>query len=92
MWNIKWYLIKDQIIENESLDISEEEITGKIDGFLSQNKGSEDKITAYYNQSKNKQHLHNEMLNDKLFERLSDYAKVKVLEESTNELRKKQAA
>ncbi len=32
------------------------------------------------------------MLNDKLFKRLSDYAKVKVVEESTNELRKKQAA
>jgi trigger factor len=92
VWNIKWYLIKDQIIENESLDISEEEITGKIDELLSQNNGNEDKITAYYNQSKNKQHLHNEMLNDKLFKRLADYAKVKVVEESTNELRKKQAA
>ncbi len=34
----------------------------------------------------------NEMLNDKLFEYLSDYVKIKVLEESTNELRKKQAA
>ena len=76
----------------DTLDISEEEITGKIDEFLSQNKDSEDKITAYYNQSKNKQHLRNEMLNDKLFQRLSDYAKVKVVEESTNELRKKQAA
>jgi hypothetical protein len=32
------------------------------------------------------------MLNDKLFEKLSVFAKVKVVEESTNELRKKQAA
>jgi len=32
------------------------------------------------------------MLNEKLFEKLSEYAKVKVVEKSTNELRKKQAA
>ena len=92
VWNIKWYLIKDQIIENESLDISDEEITGKIDEFISQNKENEDKIKAHYKQPNNKQHLFNEMLNDKLFERLSDYVKVKIVEESTNKLRKKQAA
>ena len=92
VWNIKWYLIKDQIIENESLNISDDEINGKIDELISQNKGSDHKIKVYYKQSKNKQHLYNEMLNNKLFERLSDYAKVKVVEQSTNELRKKQAA
>ena len=60
--------------------------------MISQNEGSENKITAFYKQSENKQQLFNEMLNDKLFEKLSEYAKVKVVEESTNELRKKQAA
>ena len=32
------------------------------------------------------------MLNIKLFERLNDYSTIKVIEKSTNELRKKQAA
>ena len=91
-WNIKWYLLKDKIIKNESLDISNDEIDGKIEEMISQNKGSEKKIAAFYKQSKNKQQLFNEMLNEKLFEKLSEYAKVKVVEESTNELRKKQAA
>ena len=36
--------------------------------------------------------FYSEMLNDRLFERLTKFAKVKVVEESTNELRKKQAA
>ena len=65
---------------------------GKIEEIVSQNKGIEKKITTYYKQSKNKQQLFNEMLNEKLFEKLSEYAKVKVVEQSTNELRKKQAA
>ena len=85
-------MLKDKIIKNESLDISNDEIDGNIEEMISQNKGSEKKITAFYKQSKNRQHLFNEMLNEKLFEKLSEYAKVKVVEESTNELRKKQAA
>ena len=78
--------------KNESLNISNNEIDDKIEEMISQNKGSEKKITAFYKQSKNKQQLFNEMLNEKLFEKLSEYAKVKVVEQSTNELRKKQAA
>ena len=85
-------MLKDKIIKNESLDISNDEIDGKIEEMISKNKDNEKKIAAFYKQSKNKQQLFNEMLNEKLFEKLSEYAKVKVVEQSTNELRKKQAA
>ncbi len=34
----------------------------------------------------------NNLLNEKLFDKLLDYAKVKVVEQSTKELRKKQVA
>ena len=91
-WNIKWYLLKNKIIKNESLDISNDEIDVKIEEMISQNKGNANKITAFYKQSKNKEQLFSDMLNEKLFEKLSEYAKVKVVEQSTNELRKKQAA
>ncbi len=91
-WNIKWYLIKDQIIENEALDISDEELDGKIQDTISKNPKNETQIKSFYKQSKNKQQLFSKMLIDKLFARLSEFAKVKVVEESTNELRKKQAA
>ena len=91
-WNIKWYLLKDLLIENESLELSEEEINNKIEEIISRSKENENKTTSFYKQSKNRQHLYNDMINEKLFERLSKFAKVKVVEESTNELRKKQAA
>ena len=91
-WNIKWYLLKDLLIENEDLEVSDEEIDSKIDEIISQSKENENKITSFYRQSKNRQHLNNDIINEKLFERLSNFAKVKVVEESTNELRKKQAA
>ena len=91
-WNIKWYLIKDKIIEAENIDISDEELQAKIEEAISQNQENKKQIKAFYEQSKNKQKLYSEMLNDRLFERLTEFAKVKVVEESTNELRKKQAA
>jgi trigger factor len=91
-WNIKWYLIKDQIIKEEAIDVTDEEMKSKIDEMIIQNKENEDKIRAFIKESKNKQNLYNEILNDKLFDHLSDYVKVMVVEQSTNELRKKQAA
>ena len=91
-WNIKWYLIKDQIIEFENIDISDDELNAKIEESISQNQAGENQIRTFYKQSKNKQQLYSEMLNDRLFERLSEFAKIKVVEESTNQLRKKQAA
>jgi FKBP-type peptidyl-prolyl cis-trans isomerase (trigger factor) len=91
-WNIKWYLIKDKIIEAENIDISDEGLHAKIEEAISKNKENEKQIRTFYGQSENKQKLYSEMLNDRLFERLSEFAKVKVVEESTNELRKKQAA
>ena len=60
--------------------------------MISQNNRSEQKIKDFYKLSNNRKNLYNEMLNEKLFERLSDYAKVRVVEESTNQLRKKQVA
>ena len=89
-WNIKWYLIKDKIIEAENIDISDEELQAKIEETISQNQENEKQIKDFYKQSKNKQKLYSEMLNDRLFERLIEFAKIKVVEKSTNELRKKQ--
>ena len=38
----------------------------------------------------NKKRLLDEMINDKLFEKLEEYANIKVVEQSTNDLRKQQ--
>ena len=83
-----WY----KIIEAENIEITDEELHTKIEEAISQNQANEKQIKAFYKQSKSKQQLYSEMLNDRLFERLTEFAKVKVVEESTNELRKKQAA
>ena len=85
-------MIKDQIIGEVPIDVSDEEMNNKINEMIVQDKKSEDKINAFFKESNNKKNLYNEILNNKLFEFLSNYVKVKVIEKSTNELRKKQVA
>ena len=87
-WNIKWYLIKDKLIEKESLDVTDNELDDKINKIILENKSSEAEINSFYKEANNRQNLYNEIMNDKLFDYLLDYTKVKVVEKSTNEIRK----
>ena len=91
-WNIKWYLIKDEIIGKELIDVSDDEINSKINDIISDNKENASQIKTFYKESKNRNQLYSELRNDKLFDKLSEFIKLKVVEESTKDLRKKQAA
>ena len=90
-WNIKWYLLKDKLLSIEGLDMTDAELDGKISEMISANKENEKQIKSFYRQADNRKRLFDEMLNDKLFEKLTEYASIKVVEQSTNELRKQQA-
>ena len=89
-WNIKWYLLKGQLIANESIDITNAEMDGKIEEMISSNNENEKQIKSYYRKTDNKQRLFDELLNNKLFNKLTEYANIKIVEQSTNELRKQQ--
>ena len=90
-WNIKWYLLKDKLLSIEGLDMTDAELDGKISEMISANKENEKQIKSFYRQADNRKRMFDEMLNDKLFEKLTEYASIKVVEQSTNELRKQQA-
>lgn len=89
-WNIKWYLLKDKLLSIEGLDMTDSELDGKISEMILANKENEKQIKSFYRQADNRKRLFDEMLNDKLFEKLTEYASIKVVEQSTNELRKQQ--
>ena len=57
--------------------------------MISDNKEDEKKLKSFYRQSENRQRVNDEMLNDKIFGIISSFAKIKVIEKSTKELRKK---
>ena len=88
--NIKWYLLKSCLIEKEKIDVSNVELENKIKWFIDENKDNKKQIEDFYGHDENKQRLFDDMLNEKLFEKLKENAKIKVVEQSTKELRKKQ--
>ena len=90
-WNIKWYLLKEQLLASERIDITDEELDGNIAEMIVTNKENKKQISSYYKQTDNRKRLFDEMLNDKLFEKLMEYSTIKVVEQSTSELRKQHA-
>ena len=61
-----------------------------LNEMILDNVENEKQIKSYYKKNDNKQRLFDELLNDKLFDKLTEYTKIKVVEQSTNELRKQQ--
>ena len=88
--NIKWYLLKSCLIEKEEIDVSNAELENKIKWFVNENKDNKKQIEDFYGHDENKQRLFDDILNEKLFEKLKENAKIKVVEQSTKELRKQQ--
>ena len=62
----------------------------KIKWFIDENKDNKKQIEDFYGHDENKQRLFDDILNEKLFEKLKENAKIKVVEQSTKELRKQQ--
>ena len=85
--NIKWYLIRSQIINNEKIDITDKEVSDSIKKAISQNSNQRKEIESYYNDANNRDMLKSELVNKKLFEKLNEFSIVKVKEVSTDKYR-----
>ena len=86
--SVKWYLIKDTIIDNTKLEVSKESMQKKIDTFIEQNPSQKNDIKKFYRQSDNKNKLYEDMLNEKLFTYMNDFIINKISEKSTDEIKK----
>ena len=86
--NVQWYLIKNELIKSNNLKISNKEIDQKIDEFINQSKEQEKQIKEFYKKDENLNNLYEQLLNDKLFEQIGEFAINKITEKSTSHLRK----
>lgn len=86
--NVKWYLIKSELIQSNKLKISNNEVDEKIEYFIKQNDDQKKQIKEFYQKEENLNNLCEQLLNDKLLNLLNDYAVNKISEKSTSKLRK----
>ncbi len=87
--NVKWYLIKSEIIKSENIKVSDQDLKKKIKEFEQQNSQYLDEIKKFYSDDSNKQKLREDIVNQNLFNTLEKYLINKVKDVSTDKIRDK---
>ena len=85
--NVKWLLIRNELIDKESITVLDKDISKFIKDAIKANKDQANEIKEFYDNSENKNNLKSNLMTNRLFECLADYAKIKITEKSTDELR-----
>ncbi len=90
IFNVKWYLIKEKIINDQKILVSKEDMESKKNDLINQEPQNEQSIKDFLKNPENQQRFFDDMLSEKLFDYLKDYASVKVIKKKSDELRKSQ--
>jgi len=86
--NVKWYLIKSELISQNNIVVSNKDADDKINELISLEKNQEKEIKEFYKKDENLNNLYEQLLNDKLFSLLEEFSVNKIAKKSTSELRK----
>ena len=87
--SVKWILIRNTLFETEKININDKDVNNFIDDQMKKNKNYKKEIKKYYLEGENKQKLQEDLLNQKLYEKLEEFFINKTNESSTDKLRKK---
>ena len=90
--NIKWYLIKEEIIHKEKIDVSNDDMEKRKKELIDKDPQNAKNIKIFLKDTNNQQKFFDDILNEKLFNYLKEFATIKVDEKKSDELRKLQGA
>ena len=90
--NMKWYLIRNKLIESQSLKVSKESIEQEIQRLVDRTPQSEKEIMKFYKKPSNRKHIEDDLMEKIILEYLEQFAKVKEVDVSTKDLRGKEHA
>jgi trigger factor len=88
--SVKWYIIRKELIKEEGLTVSEEQIDDQIENILDSSKDEKGQIRRFYKKSENRERLREDLLDDVLYKRLKEHAKLTEVTVATADLRKQQ--
>ena len=90
--NMKWYLIRNKLIESQSLKVSKESIEQEIQRLVDRTPQSKKEIIKFYKKPSNRKHIEDDLMEKIILDYLEQFAKVKEVEVSTKDLRGKEHA
>jgi len=85
--NLKWYLIRKKVINQEQINIERKDIDAEIENLVSRSPNSEKEIRRFYKKPSNRQRIEDDMVEKKILEYLNQFAKVKEVEVNTKDIR-----
>jgi len=88
IFNVKWYLIKEQIINEEKISVSKEDMDARQKELIEKEPQNESNIKSFLKNPENQQRFFDDMLSEKLFSYLRDFATIKITKKKSDELRK----
>ena len=90
--NIKWYLIKEEIIHKEKIDVSNDDMEKRKKELIDKDPQNAKNIKIFLKDTNNQQKFFDDILNEKLFNYLKEFATIKVDKKKSDELRKSKGA
>ena len=86
--NLKWYLIRNTIIESQSFEISKDDILREIEDRKEINPDHARDIDNYFKKPSNRSRLNDDLMEKKILAYLKEFAKIKEVKVATKDLRK----
>jgi len=88
IWNLKWYLLRKQLIETEEITVDDAVVDERIQEIIAADETQANQIRNHYRRPENRRSLRQDLISDALLERLKSYARIKVIQKPSRELRK----
>ena len=89
-FNVKWFIIKDSILEKSKVSVTDKDLDKEIQKMIDEGADDKKKILDFFAAPQNRESLHSNLINEKLFDYMSSFAIIKDTEKSTADLRKQQ--
>ena len=85
--NVKWYSIRNKLIKEEGLKVSKEDVDSEIDKLVARTPQSEKEIRKFYKKPSSRKRIEDDILEKKILDYLTQFAKIKDVTVETKELR-----
>ncbi len=90
--NLKWYLIRNAIIADQSFEISKDDVTLEIDRRKEANPSQAKEVEKFFKKPSNRSRLEDDLMEKKILAYLGEFAKIKAVKVNTKDLRKQSEA
>lgn len=77
IWNLKWHLLWHKLTETQNITVTDQELDDRIDEIVAGNPENDKKIRAMFKDVSRRNHLKEDMLEQKVFDFLKQNSKVK---------------